>query len=137
MNKQNSALTRLRTAGKYKIPGSNLKRPKNAIYINPSHSLEHELSKFMFCWMLARGTNIDYYWKTVAKAVKAFCKLDLSEFTFPDERKHFITEATDRNHKRRDIVILDNDQAVEIVYKHNTPELIAEYKHDNVIYYEV
>lgn len=137
MNKRNSALTRLRTISKYSVPNSTLKRPKNAIYINPSHSLTHELSKFIFCWMLASGTNIDYYWKTVTKSIKEFCKIDLKEFTFPEEAKQFITEAVDSKHKRRDIVILDDDQAVEIVFRHKSPELLLEYARDGVDYYEI
>ena len=137
MNKRNSALTRLRTLSKYNIPGSMLKRPKNAIYISTANDLRHELGKFMICWMLANGTNIDYYWKDVRKSILQFCKLDLSEFTFPNESKQYITEAVDRNHKRRDIVVLDDDQAIEVVYKHKSRKLFSEYKKANVDYYEI
>ena len=71
----------------YHIPGClhYMRRPKNAVYLNPSNSLEHEQAKVKVCYDLQ------------------------------SEGKKFITEAVDNETDlRRDVVCLDDGEIFEI-----------------------
>lgn len=87
MNKLGLIQKRKEVLGSYHIPGccNYYKRPKNAIYFNPSNSLSHELKKAEICYNLQK------------------------------EKKQFITEAVDnQTGLRRDIVCLDDEEIYEI-----------------------
>lgn len=87
MNKKELEIQRKKTLNKYGIQGGNYysRRAKNAIYFNPSNSLQHELKKAEICFQLL------------------------------EKKKQFITEAWNRKlGLRRDIVVLDDDSIIEV-----------------------
>lgn len=80
--------TEIENYKKYHTPGCQnyIKRPKNAIFISPANSIEHELTKALICYDIKKQGHI------------------------------FITEAVPNNRKSRriDIVDLTNGEEIEI-----------------------
>lgn len=92
MNQKERKLSRIANMKKYHTPACSnyIKRAKNAVYISPANSIEHEIAKLKVCYELRKNKN------------------------------DFITEACrnkkDGNGKIRrvDIVNLDTGQEIEI-----------------------
>jgi len=85
-------MVKARVIREYHTPGCShyIKRAKNAVFISPANSLEHEMKKLEICYNLRK------------------------------EGKDFITEAvSNKTGLRRDIVILDDRMAVEIETCHS------------------
>ena len=88
MNKKDQ-LRRNDTQRNYHTPNNPCKpRERNAVYLNPSNSWEHEKKKCEVCFKL-QGDGMQ-----------------------------FITEASNRKGERIDIVCLDTGEEIEIVHKH-------------------
>ncbi len=71
----------------------------NVIKINRNNTFEHELAKFLMCWEIAQ------------------------------DGKHFVCEAVFENKKRADILVLDDEEAIEILQS-ETMESIAKKNKD-------
>ena len=87
MNKKDLATKRNDTQRLYHVPGmANItNRKRNAVFISPSNSLEHEIGKMKVCYELRK------------------------------EKMQFITEAVcNKTQKRRDVVCLDDGMIFEI-----------------------
>lgn len=87
MNKKELLLKRTETWKKFHTPGCQnfCKRKRNAVFISPANSLEHEIAKLKVCYDLRKA------------------------------KKEFITEAVENaTGFRRDVVCLDNEAIWEI-----------------------
>lgn len=87
MNQKDTILMQTKTWHSYHVPGMGnyTTRPKNAIFLSPANSEEHEMEKCRICYNLLK------------------------------EGKKYITEAVDNHTKERaDIVILDSGERIEI-----------------------
>ena len=99
------------TYEKYHVPSNNQfsRRPKNAIFLNSSNNLEHEVKKLEICY--------------------EFRKVGIS----------FITEASRnskdkrKKEKRVDIINLITGDEIEIINKHETDFETKEYRENGVI----
>jgi len=130
MNKQQTALKVRDTMRKYKEQGSDSPCRKNHIVLFSNNTFTHEISKCEICYGLLQGAlpqHFDY---------------KLNHLVFkqsPDFKKlSFITEAVDRKTgKRRDVVILETGQIIEVVNTHESKELLDSYKKDDVLIIKV
>jgi len=110
VNKKQRLMKEKETYNNYHTPGNNefTRRPKNAVFLNPSNNLEHEELKFKICYeFLSSGIS-------------------------------FITEAVrntkvDGKEKRVDIINLITGDEVEIINKHETDFEVKEYRENGVI----
>lgn len=115
---------------KYRTPqNSNKAREVNAIHINPTNSLGHELMKFLIGYCLSSGNELS---DTAIKALKIevnncsalFNELKKDKLIERIERKQFITEAENVDTgNRHDLICIDNEQIYEIVYRNSNPKL--------------
>lgn len=126
MNKQQTALKVRDTMRKYREQGSDSPCRKNHIVLYANNTWEHEKKKAWLCYMILNGK----------------CPYKQDEYhkvQFEQDRKlSFITEAVDRKTgKRRDVVILETDTIIEVVNKHDSDELMDEYKADGVLVIKV
>ena len=93
MNKRDLAIKRNDTQREYHTPNCPCKpRERNAIFLNPSNSLEHEMKKCEVCYDLLK------------------------------EGRQFITEPQNSKGERPDIVVLDTGQIIEIEHRHGNKE---------------
>lgn len=104
------SLKEIETYRRYHIPNCHnyMRRPKNAVYLNPANSILHERKKFEVCYDLQKNN----------------CK--------------FVTEAVrnvkvDGKERRIDVIDLSSGKEFEIVYKHETDEQIEKYRVEGVI----
>jgi hypothetical protein len=106
----------------YHIPGcpNYMRRPKNAIYLNPGSTLRHEMSKALGAYMLQKWGDIQY-----SKTISNYLKLLEEEVNMlfsgnPKEKADFITEAVPNNQKDRriDLVRLKDDVRFEFETNH-------------------
>jgi len=101
----------------YKIPsGGNYQlRSKNAIYVSPSNTIHHELSKCLGAYMLRKWGDIKFSERTCAilKMLENEVKLTMKDF--PKDRSAFITEAVPKKEpdRRVDLVRLNDNQRFE------------------------
>ena|SRR3990167_8741754 len=105
MSKKELELKRKKTWFSYHLPGGTAihRRKINAIFFNPTNSEVHELAKAKVCYQLQFAG------------------------------KQFITEAVhNKTNKRVDVVCLDDGDELEIIYKHESDEQIAQYRKDGV-----
>ena len=126
MNKQQTALKVRDTLRKYKEQGSDSPCRKNHIVLYANNTWEHEKKKAWLCYMILNG-NYPY------------TQDEDKKIHFERDRKlSFITEAVDRRTgKRRDIVILETSQIVEVVNTHTGDDLMEEYEADDVLIIKV
>jgi len=84
---------------KYITPQTaNTQRPTNAIYLNPTNTLEHELAKAIYCYHLLK------------------------------HKKKFITEAVNKETKERhDVVCLNDNSIIEIVTTNDSQKVLDKY----------
>jgi len=99
MNKQEEQYIINRVKQLYKTPQTaNTQRPTNAIYLNPTNTLEHELSKMLYCYHLLK------------------------------HKKKFITEAVNKKtNERHDIVCLNDNKIFEVVNTNDSQKVLDKY----------
>lgn len=107
MNKKEQLMRTMENHRKYHTPGmpNYAKRTKNAIFISPSNSLEHERAKLEVCYTLRKL------------------------------KRDFITEAcrNSKENIRVDVVDLTTGDEIEIVHKNRKPKTLERYKQEGVI----
>jgi len=128
MNKQQTALKVRETMRKYKEQGSDSPCRKNHIVLFSNNTSRHESMKCAICYNLLKG--------------KIPIENNRTEIVLSEESEYkslsFITEAVDRRTgKRRDIVILELDQIIEVVNTHMDSNLRKEYEADDVLIIKV
>jgi len=99
-------------------------RPINAIIINPSYSLAHELSKFMSGWITAKGGDMRILFHQIVPHILDFCeKVEFMKKWYFKPRK-FITEVKDVNEMddQYDLVVLDSDERLEFDKAHKSKD---------------
>ena len=122
----------------YHRNGTTSKCILNHVSISSANHIEHELSKCIIGIILSNGGLLDPNWNKIKKAVYAACDILEDIEIDKSEVKHFITEAVDiSSNKRRDLVILETGEVIEVMYKHKNKEIYDEYKKDNVTCYEL
>ena len=87
MNNKDKIATQTKVWHSYHVPGMGnyTTRPKNAIFLSPANSLEHEMAKCRMCYKLLK------------------------------DGLKFVTEAVDnKTQERADIVVLDSGERIEI-----------------------
>jgi len=106
LNKRELARHRNEVARNYYLPGcaKTLKRPRQAVYMNPSNLEEHEITKCRVCYQLLKHGH---------KYITEACRV--------------------KDDLRIDIVDLDSGFELEIVCKHDGPAVIERYKREGVI----
>jgi RNAse (barnase) inhibitor barstar len=107
MNKLELMRFRLKTQRDYHIPGDKtphyMMRKRNAIFLNPTNTIEHEMEKCKKCYEILK------------------------------EKQQFITEACRNSDKHRiDIVVLDTGEEIEIVHKHREASVLKRYEDEKV-----
>ena len=126
MNKKELALKVRDTMRKYREQGSDSPCRKNHIVLNAGNTTIHEMIKCGICLGLLNG-QIPMFVAELTKNVVTRKSADFKKLSF-------ITEAVDRRTgKRRDIVILELDQIIEVVNTHMDDALMKEYKADDVL----
>lgn len=132
MNKQQTALKVRDTIRQYKEQGSDSPCRKNHIVLNATNRWKHEQMKCLICYNLLKG-NIPYMHRY---SNHSFMVINYEKSDF--KTLSFITEAVDRKTgKRRDIVILENSQIIEVVNTHENSKLLKEYEADDVLIIKV
>jgi len=130
MNKQQTALKVRDTMRKYREQGSDSPCRKNHIVLYANNTGEHEMAKCEICYGLLNG-GIPRWADSNSKHIIFQQSSDFKTLSF-------ITEAVDRKtEKRRDIVILELDQIIEVVNTHMDDKLMSEYKRDDVLIIKV
>ena len=111
MNKIQRIKKEKETYEKYHIPGNNQfsRRPKNAIFISPSNSPEHEEMKLKICYEF-RKVGIPY----ITEAVRN-------------------QKDRDGKYRRVDIINLITGDEIEIINKHESDFEIKKYRENGVI----
>lgn len=126
MNKQQTALKVRDTFRKYREQGTENPCRRNHVILYANNTSSHEAKKCELCHDILRGAI-------------PYSQLKNGKISYRFEKPHsFITGAVDRNTgKRRDIVILETGQVIEIVNTHISDELLEEYKKDDVLIIKV
>jgi len=99
------------TYEKYHTPGNSnfIRRPKNAVFLNPSNSLSHEVKKLEICYeFLSNGISF------ITEAVRN-------------------TKDKDGKYRRVDIINLVTGDEIEIINKHESDFEIKEYRENGAI----
>jgi len=103
---------------KYKVPGGNsyMLRSKNAIFISSANTLKHEMMKLVIAYSLRKWGDFKITDEVRESLEDLQYRVELAMKDFSGGKKSFITECQSKEFpdKRRDMVILDTGQVVEI-----------------------
>ena len=121
----------------YREQAGNTPPRRNHIVLNSTNTTAHELTKFVMCWKALTGDKIELTSLERELIIDLSVALRLREKSV-DDKATFITEAIEvSNGKRRDIVILDLNQKIEIMCTNNSDEIKNKYDEDGVTVIEL
>jgi hypothetical protein len=118
MNKKEKEMMIEKVRKSYQVPGgsSYMFRSKNAIFISPSNSVLHEVSKAIACYQIRKWGDVRFNERISDLLRKLNIIVNETMKGFEKNPKSFISEAVPKSNKDRrvDIVILDSNTHLEI-----------------------
>lgn len=127
----------------YREQAGNTPPRRNHISLNSNNRTIHEFAKCLICWKALKGLPLEL--TTPEKEALKILDDEIDDqfkglcFTRGvDDPSTFITEAIEvSNGKRRDVVILDRNQKIEIMCTNNSDEIKKKYEEDGVTVIEL